>query len=116
MLVDEETGQLRDVDREPSDEDLHVLHRTIDGVRADMEGLRFNAAIAKLIELTNHLAEVRGRPRAVVEPLVLMLAPLAPHLAEGLWRRLGHPLAGMEPFPRPTRRCWSSPPSRSGCP
>ena len=53
VLVDEETGELRDVDREPSDEDLRVLHRTIDGVRADMEGLRFNAAIAKLIELTN---------------------------------------------------------------
>ena len=100
VLVDEETGKLRDVEHEPSDEDLRVLHRTIDGVRADMEGLRFNTAIAKLIELTNHLMRSGVAPRAVVEPLVLMLAPLAPHLAEELWQRLGHPRSlAWEPFP-----------------
>ena len=58
-----------------------------------MDGLRFNTAIAKLIELTNRataIAGTAGTPRAVVEPLVLMVSPFAPHLAEELWRRLGH--------------------------
>ena len=69
VLIDEETGRLRDVDHEPTPDDLRVLHRTIDGVRADMEGLRFNTAIAKLIELTNHLMKSRcGAPRASSSP------------------------------------------------
>ena len=56
--------------------------------------LRFNIAIARITELTNHLTAAYGAsspvPRSVVEPLVLMVAPLAPHLAEELWARLGH--------------------------
>jgi leucyl-tRNA synthetase len=78
----------------PADDDLRrALHRTIAGVRDDMEGLRFNTAIAKLIELNNALtlhAGARGAaPREVMEPLVQMLAPLCPHLACELWERLG---------------------------
>ena len=90
LLVDEDTGELRVDDDELDAETLHVLHTTIDGVRADMEHMRFNTAIAKLIELTNHLTKAGVSSRAAVEPLVLMLAPLAPHLAEELWSRLGH--------------------------
>ena len=65
--------------------------------------MRFNTSIARMTELNNHLTARYpdgGVPRAVVEPLVLMLAPLAPHIAEELWSRLGH--AGSlayEPFP-----------------
>ena len=88
-LVDEETGALRVVDEPADDETRRLLHRTIAAVRADMDGLRFNTAIAKLIELNNHLVG-RDVPREVAEPLVLMLAPLAPHVAEELWARLGH--------------------------
>ena len=76
------------------DETNRLLHRVIDGVRADFENLRFNTAIAKLIELTNRATAIStpagGTPRAVVEPLVLMVSPFAPHLGEELWRRLGH--------------------------
>ena len=88
--VDEDTGALRtdlpglDIDTE------RLLHRTIEGVRADMDAMRFNTAIAKLIEFNNHLTKLGGCPVAAAEPLVLMLAPLAPHLAEELWRMLGH--------------------------
>src|SRR5690606_9573177 len=69
-----------------------------------MENLRFNTAVAKLIELTNRATAVStGRehtPRALVEPLVLMLSPFAPHLAEELWRRLGHTdTLAYHPFP-----------------
>ncbi|MCX9189904.1 leucine--tRNA ligase [Carbonactinospora thermoautotrophica] len=100
-LIDEETGAIRVVD-EPADDDTRkLLHRTIDGVRADMENLRFNTAIAKIIELNNHLVKLdRPVPREVAEPLVLMLAPLAPHVAEELWEQLGHDKSlAYEPFP-----------------
>ncbi len=100
-LVDEESGALRVVD-EPADEPtLRLLARTIEGVRGDMAALRFNTAIAKLIELNNHLTKAASPvSREVAEPMVLMLAPLVPHVAEELWSRLGHPeTLTYEPFP-----------------
>jgi len=91
-VVDEQTGECRVTDRPADEETRRLLHRVIDAVRSDLDGLRFNTAIAKLIELNNRLTQVSadGAPREVVEPLVLMLSPVAPHLAEELWRRLGH--------------------------
>jgi leucyl-tRNA synthetase len=97
LFVDEQTGRTRVVDEPADDEIRRLLHRTIHGVHADMEGLRFNTAIAKLIELTNAVTATAGpgaaagTPRDIAEPLVLMVAPFAPHLAEELWQRLGHP-------------------------
>ncbi|MBC7632405.1 MAG: leucine--tRNA ligase [Flavobacterium sp.] len=100
LLVDEDSGELAVDEAELDATTLHVLNVTIDGVRGDMEHLRFNTAVAKLIELTNHLTKAGVRSRAAVEPLVLMLAPLAPHIAEELWSRLGHPDSlTREPFP-----------------
>jgi leucyl-tRNA synthetase len=93
LLVDERTGQAAVTDGEPDEQTLRVLHRTIDGVRTDFEALHYNTAVAKLIELNNHLTKVYGPgrvPRSVAEPLVLMLAPLCPHIAEELWSVLGH--------------------------
>lgn len=104
LVVDERTGALRVSDAELDDETSRLLHRVIDGVRGDMEHLRFNTAIAKLIELTNRATAVSGAagtPRALVEPLVLMTSPFAPHLAEELWQRLGHTATlAYEPFPQ----------------
>ena len=89
-VLDEQTGALR-VTQSPADEATRrALHRTIANVRKDMEGLRFNTAVAKLIELTNLLTKLAAVPREAAEPLVLMLAPLAPHAAEELWAALGH--------------------------
>ena len=90
LVIDENTGETRASDAELDLETLRVLHRTIDGVRGDYAGLRNNTAAAKLIEYTNHLTKSGVTARAALEPLVLMTAPLAPHLAEELWRRLGH--------------------------
>ncbi|HEX6968515.1 MAG TPA: leucine--tRNA ligase [Micromonosporaceae bacterium] len=90
LVVDEESGALRVVDAPADEETRRLLHRTIDGVRTDMENLRFNTAIAKLIELTNRVTRLSATPREVAEPLVLMLSPFAPHLAEELWQRLGY--------------------------
>lgn len=93
-VVDEATGEVTVVDVPEADVDvdtLRALHKAIDGVRQDLEGLRFNTAIAKVTELNNHLTKTGGPlPRPVAEALVLMTAPLAPHIAEELWRRLGH--------------------------
>jgi leucyl-tRNA synthetase len=76
---------------EPAEEATRrLLHRTVDGVRRDLDALRVNTAIAKLIELTNAVTRLPATPREVAEPLVLMVAPFAPHLAEELWQRLGH--------------------------
>ncbi|MGW1653955.1 leucine--tRNA ligase [Streptomyces atratus] len=90
-VVDEETGEVTVVDTEPGEETLRALHKAIDGVGQDMAGMRFNTAIAKVTELNNHLTKAGGPlSRNVAESLVLLVAPLAPHIAEELWRRLGH--------------------------
>ena len=92
-FVDEHTDESRVVDEPADDESRRLLHRTIAAVRSGMEELRFNTAIAKLIELNNHLTAVvakQGLSREIAEPLVLMLSPLVPHVAEELWLRLGH--------------------------
>jgi leucyl-tRNA synthetase len=90
-VVDESTGTERVAEHEAvGDDTLRLLHKTIAGVAEDYAALRNNTAAAKLIEYTNHLTKEGVTARAAVEPLVLMVAPLAPHLAEELWRRLGH--------------------------
>jgi leucyl-tRNA synthetase len=102
-VVDEDSGELRVADGRPDDETLRALHRTTAAVREGMETLRFNTSIARITELNNHLTARFGHggaPRAAVEPMVLMLAPLAPHVAEELWARLGHDTSlAWEPFP-----------------
>jgi len=89
-VIDESSGEVLIVDDAPDPAMLAAMHRTIAGVREDYEHLRFNTAIAKLIELNNLLTKLDAPPRAVVESLVLMVAPVAPHIAEEMWRRLGH--------------------------
>jgi len=99
-VIDEETGARRTDVAAADRETIRLLHVTIDGVRRDMDALRFNTAIAKLIELNNHLTRIGGCPDDAAEALVLMLAPLAPHAAEDMWSRLGHASSlALEPFP-----------------
>jgi leucyl-tRNA synthetase len=102
-LVDEETGDLHVDDQPPDDALRRILHRTIEAVRDGMETLRFNTSIARIYELDNYLtAHHAGSPvaREVAESLVLLLAPLAPHMAEELWSRMGHDRSlAWEPFP-----------------
>jgi leucyl-tRNA synthetase len=90
-LVDERTGEVTVVDEEPDADTQRALHKAIAGVRADYAALHYNTAAAKLIELNNHLTRRAAPvPRPVAEALVLMMAPLTPHVAEELWSRLGH--------------------------
>ncbi|HSM67347.1 MAG TPA: leucine--tRNA ligase, partial [Ilumatobacteraceae bacterium] len=67
-LVDEETGECTAVDSPADDETRKLLHRTIDVVRTEMDALRFNTAIAKLIELNNALTKLPATPRSLAEP------------------------------------------------
>ena len=78
------------VDRAPDHATKVLLHKTIAGVREDYEHLRFNTAIAKLIEFNNAVTKLDAPPRDCVEALILMAAPVAPHVSEELWRMLGH--------------------------
>jgi leucyl-tRNA synthetase len=105
-IIDEDTGDSRVDDAAADTETRRLLHRTIAAVRDDMTTMSFNTAIARLFELNNHLTRVveeRGRaPREVVKPLILMVAPLAPHVAEELWERTGGTeTLAYEPFPSP---------------
>ena len=90
LVVDEETGAVRVTDEPLDPKSRRLLHKVIAGVRDDMDELRFNTAIAKLIELTNGLTPLSTVSREAAEPLVLMLSPFAPHVAEELWGKLGH--------------------------
>jgi leucyl-tRNA synthetase len=97
-----DTVQLADTVRaqEPDRETLRKLHQTIKKVTEDLDGMRFNTAIAAMMELVNYLTRLEIRPRSVLEKLVLLLAPFAPHLAEELWSVLGHAdTLAYEPWP-----------------
>ncbi|MGI8667180.1 MAG: leucine--tRNA ligase [Jatrophihabitans sp.] len=94
VVLDEHTGQphVADIDLPPELD--RQLHKVIQAVREGYESLRFNTSIARITELNNAVTQLYpqgGAPRQVAEAMVLMLAPLAPHVAEELWARLGHP-------------------------
>lgn len=74
----------------PSVEQQRLLHQTIKKVSEDIDELRFNTAIAQMMVFTNEMTKVDQRPRALLEPFVLLLSPFAPHVAEELWAILGH--------------------------
>ena len=98
--VDEETGELTVIEEPADDKTRRLVARTIAEVTEEYENLRINTAISKLIVLNNHLTSLDAAPRDAIEPLILMLAPVAPHLCEELWSRLGHEASlAREPFP-----------------
>jgi leucyl-tRNA synthetase len=104
-IIDENSGALRVHDRPLDPQTARLLHHTVKVVRRDLQNLRFNTAIARLMELNTHAATLaaaaNGLPRGLAEPLVLMVAPFAPHVAEELWSRMGHTASlAYEPFPQ----------------
>ncbi len=100
-LVNEETGVLAVTDEETPLELKRVLNQTIESVRGDMEGLRFNTAIARITELNNEITKSSiETPREVAEVLAQLIAPLVPHIAEELWEMLGNDTSIVySPFP-----------------
>ncbi len=99
-VVDEETGELTISEGEADLETKRLVARTIADVTVEYENMRVNTAIAKLIVLNNHLTGLDAAPREAIEALILMVSPVAPHIAEELWMRLGHAESlAREPFP-----------------
>ncbi|MFB6371552.1 MAG: class I tRNA ligase family protein [Bradymonadaceae bacterium] len=80
----------RVTDEEPDEELKAEFHKTIETVTEDTDDLRFNTAIARMMEFVNFLFKQDSVPRSVVERFTIMLSPYAPHLAEEVWERLGH--------------------------
>ncbi|TLY45038.1 MAG: leucine--tRNA ligase, partial [Nitrospirae bacterium] len=101
LIVNEAGGpSLAGIEAEPPLEQRRLLHQTVKKVTDDLEALRFNTAIAQMMVFTNEVTKLKTRPRALLEPFVLLLAPFAPHIAEELWERLGKaPSVAMQPWP-----------------
>ncbi|MCB0786240.1 MAG: class I tRNA ligase family protein, partial [Flavobacteriales bacterium] len=77
-------------DEEPAKAELKVLHATLKKVEEDIERMSFNTSVSQFMIATNELGALKCTKRAVLEPLVVALAPFAPHIAEELWEKLGH--------------------------
>lgn len=100
MIDDEGALSKAVVSTAPSLDQNRLLHHTIKKVTEDIEGLRFNTAISQMMVFTNEMTKTERRPRALLEPFVLLLSPFSPHLAEQLWALLGHqPSVSQEPWP-----------------
>ena len=77
-------------EEEASKAELKVLHATLKKVTEDIEKMSFNTSVAQFMIAVNELGSLKCSKRAVLEPLVIALAPFAPHIAEELWEKLGH--------------------------
>jgi leucyl-tRNA synthetase len=101
LMVDEQ-GRLSSVivSTAPSLYQQRLLHHTIKKVTEDIEALRFNTAISQMMIFTNEMTKAHQRPRAVIEPFILLLSPFAPHVAEELWNLLGRQSSvSQQPWP-----------------
>lgn len=77
-------------DEAPAKEELKVLHRTLKKIEFDIENFSFNTSIPAFMICTNELTALKCSKRSILEPLVIAIAPYAPHIAEELWHQLGH--------------------------
>ena len=78
------------VDSEPSKEHLKTLHKTIKKVTEDIENFSFNTSVSTFMIAANELGAQKCNSKTILEPLLVLIAPYAPHIAEELWERLGH--------------------------
>ena len=89
LFVDEEKGLIVG-DEPPTANELKVLHRTIKKTAEDTERFSFNTAVSGFMIATNELADLKCHKRSILEPLLILLVPYAPHICEELWHLLGH--------------------------
>ncbi len=78
------------VDEEPTKEMYKSLHKTIKKVQEDIEAFSFNTSVSQFMICVNELGQQKCHHRAILEPLAVLVAPYAPHIAEELWSMLGH--------------------------
>ena len=93
LMVDDRADTLKlsesVVDQSPTDEQQRILHKTIKAVTHDFDTMGFNTAIARMMEFVNYFTKQTHRPRETMKSFLLLLSPMAPHLAEELWQLLG---------------------------
>jgi leucyl-tRNA synthetase len=85
-----ESGEFTVSDAEASPQELKILHKTILKIREDIERFSFNTAVSTFMICTNELTDLKCNKRAILEPLNILLAPFAPHIAEEFWSLMGH--------------------------
>jgi leucyl-tRNA synthetase len=84
----------------PTNDELKVLHKTIKKIEEDTERFSYNTAVSAFMVCVNELGDLKCHKRDVLEPLIIMLAPYAPHIAEELWHLLGNEALILDaPFP-----------------
>ncbi|MBL0305955.1 MAG: class I tRNA ligase family protein [Chitinophagaceae bacterium] len=89
-LFAEETKGLIVTNDEPTAEEMKVLHKTIKKIEEDTERFSFNTAVSGFMIATNELTDLKCHKRSVLEPILILLTPYAPHIAAELWNLLGH--------------------------
>ena len=75
---------------EPTAAEMKVVHKTIKKITEDLERFSWNTVVSAFMIATNELTDLKCNKRTALEPLVIMLSPYAPHLAEEIWSELGH--------------------------
>ncbi len=86
---------------EPTQEEMKILHKTIKKVTEDIENFSFNTAVSQFMIAVNELSKLKTNKQKILAPLVVLLSPFAPHLAEELWQELSHDeTIAFEPYPK----------------
>lgn len=89
-LFHDSTGDFVVSDVEPTRDELKVFHKTIKKIQYDIDNYSFNTSVSEFMICANELSSMKCNKRSILEPLVVALAPFAPHIAEELWEKLGH--------------------------
>ncbi len=84
------TGSFVVTDAEPTKAELKALHKSIKKITEDIERFSFNTSVSNFMILVNELTDLKCNKRAILEPLLIILSPYAPHITEELWNQLGH--------------------------
>ncbi|HEX7413758.1 MAG TPA: class I tRNA ligase family protein, partial [Bacteroidia bacterium] len=94
------TGSFAATDAEPTKAELKALHKSIKKITEDIERFSFNTSVSNFMILVNELTDLKCNKRAILEPLLIILSPYAPHITEELWSQLGHTESiSLAPFP-----------------
>ncbi len=94
------SGELKISEETPTKVELKALHKSIKKITEDIERFSFNTSVSNFMILVNELTEIKCNKRQILEPLLIILSPYAPHIAEELWEKLGHKESiSFAPFP-----------------
>ncbi|MEB2781826.1 leucine--tRNA ligase [Algoriphagus sp. C2-6-M1] len=89
-LYHSNAGEFQVSDAEPSKEEYKALHKAIKKMEDDMANFSFNTSVSSFMICVNELSALKSNKRGTLEPLAILVSPYAPHIAEELWRLLGH--------------------------